>query len=77
MNVTEQLTEIFRDLFDDEDIVLSRGMTADDIEDWDSLTHIQLMSLCEKEFQIKFSTVEMMHLKNVGDLIDMIEKKIK
>jgi len=76
MNVTEQLTEIFRDLFDDEEIVLTREMTADDIEDWDSLTHIQLMSICEKEFHLKFSTVEMMHLKNVGDLIDMIEKKM-
>ena len=73
--IEEKLTEIFRDLFDDDEIVLTRETTADDIEDWDSLTHIQLISICEKEFGIKFSTAEVLHLANVGNLMDLISEK--
>ena len=74
--IYEKLTEIFRDLFEDDEIELSPETTSDDIEDWDSLTHIQLISICEEEFGIKFSTAEILHLANVGDLVKVIESKL-
>ena len=74
--IYEKLTEIFRDLFEDDEIELTPETTSDDIEDWDSLTHIQLISICEEEFGIKFSTAEILHLANVGDLVKVIESKL-
>ena len=75
--IYEKLTEIFRDLFEDDEIELTAETTSDDIEDWDSLTHIQLISICEEEFGIKFSTAEILHLANVGDLVKVIESKLE
>ncbi len=70
-----KLQDIFRDFFDDEDIVLTDETTADDIDGWDSLTHVQLIVAVEKAFSVKFSTVEVMKLKNVGEFAVLIEKK--
>jgi len=70
-----KLQDIFRDFFDDEDIVLTNETTADDIDGWDSLTHVQLIVAVEKAFSVKFSTVEVMKLKNVGEFAALIEKK--
>jgi len=70
-----KLQDIFRDFFDDEDIVLTDETTADDIDGWDSLTHVQLIVAVEKAFSVKFSTVEVMKLKNVGEFAALIEKK--
>jgi len=74
-NVYEQMTGIFRDLFDDDSITLTPETTADDIEDWDSLTHIRLILALETAFKVRFSTVELGGLKKVGDLADLIVKK--
>ncbi len=77
METTERLQEVFRDVFDDDDIVISNETTAEDIESWDSLTHVQLIVAVEKEFSVKFSTVEVMKLKNVGEFIELINKKVR
>lgn len=74
--VTEKLQEIFRDVFDDDSIVLFDEMTSNDVEDWDSLSHINLISDIEANFGITFTTVEIMGTKNVGEFIRVIESKL-
>ena len=76
MNTKEKLQEVFREVFDDDELEISESTTADDIEEWDSLTHIQLIVAVETAFSIKFSIVETMKLKNVGELIALIDKKM-
>lgn len=76
MDIKEKLQEVFQDVFDDDEIELTEEMTADDIEAWDSLTHVQLIVAVEKAFAVKFSTVEVMKLKNVGEFIALIAKKV-
>lgn len=75
-DIMNQTTDIFRDILDNEDITLSPGSTADDIEEWDSLTHIQLIVALEKHFKIKFTTQEITSYKNVGEMAASILKKI-
>lgn len=74
--VTEKLQEIFRDVFDDDSIVLFDEMTSNDVEDWDSLSHINLISDIEANFGITFTTDEIMGTKNVGEFIRIIESKL-
>lgn len=62
-----RLNEVFRDVFDDDSIVVKPATTADDIEDWDSLEHITLISAVEKEFGMKFKMGEISSMKNVGE----------
>ena len=72
--------EVFRQVFDDPGIVLREEMTADDIDGWDSLTHINLIIALEREFRIKFATAEISKLKedgqNVGSVLGYVEKKL-
>lgn len=70
------LNEVFWDVFDDEDIVVADETTADDIEDWDSLEHINLIVAIEERFGIKFSMKDVTSLKNVGEMVDVILQKI-
>ena len=63
-----RLNEVFRDVFDDDSIVVKPATTADDIEDWDSLEHITLISAVEKEFGMKFKMGEISSMKNVGEM---------
>ena len=72
--IFEKLTTVFQDVFDDESIIISETTTATDIEDWDSLTHIMLLSAVEDEFGIKFDMKAVQSLKNVGEMVDLIEK---
>jgi len=74
--IKRDLTEIFQDVFDDQSIVLTRETTADDIEDWDSLSQITLLVSIEKKFKINLSFNEVQDLKNVGDMLDLIKNKI-
>lgn len=76
MEVKENLQDIFRRIFDDDSILLFDEMTADDIEDWDSLMHIDLILEIEKVFSIKFTTEEVLKTSNVGEFIRLIENKI-
>jgi acyl carrier protein len=74
--IQKNLTSAFHDVFDDEDIVLSSDLTAQDVQEWDSLAHVRLMLTVEREFKVKFSAAETANLKNVGELIDLIESKL-
>ena len=68
----EKLNEVFRDVFDDEEIVVNDSTTSSDIEDWDSLEHINLVSAVEQAFGIKFSMGQVVTMKNVGEMVDII-----
>lgn len=76
MDIIEILNGIFRQVFDDDSLVVTRSTTANDIEEWDSLTHINLAVAVEMRFKIKFALGELQSLKNVGDMVDLISKKI-
>lgn len=69
------LNEVFRDVFDDDSISVSPQTTANDIEDWDSLEHINLVVAIEKRFAMKFTMGEVTTFKNVGEMVDVIEKR--
>jgi acyl carrier protein len=69
------LTAVFREVFDDDELVLKPELTADDVDGWDSLSHIRLILSVQKKFGVKFSPVEMNRLKNVGDLIALTRQK--
>ena len=71
-----RIQDIFRDVFDDETLALSRQTGADDIEDWDSLAHVSLVVAMEKEFGIKFSLDDLQKIMNVGSMVDVIESKL-
>ena len=73
--VYTKLTAVFRDVFDEDELQLTPETTADDVEGWDSLTHIRLVLAVSKAFGVKFSASEIGNLKNVGEFADMIEKK--
>ena len=70
--VFEKLNEVFRDVFDDEDISVAESTNSENIEDWDSLSHINLVVAVEKEFGVKFSMGETQKMKNVGEMVDII-----
>lgn len=74
--VYEALNEVFQDVFDDEDIRVNDATTAADIEDWDSLEHINLIVAVEKKFNIKFNMGEVNKFKNVGEMVDIIMTRI-
>lgn len=74
--IFEKLTEIFRDVFDDEALTISESTTAADVEDWDSLTHITLLATVEDEFGVKFSMKAVQGLKNVGELADLVAEAV-
>jgi acyl carrier protein len=69
------LTDVFREVFDKPDLVLTEAMTAADVENWDSLNHIDLIVAVERKFKIKFTTREVTGLKTVGDLAELTAKK--
>lgn len=71
-----RLTAVFRDLFNDDTIVLSEQTTAADIPGWDSFNHINLVMMVENEFGIRLKTSEITHLKNVGELMNLIATKV-
>ncbi|MBR5359702.1 MAG: acyl carrier protein [Lachnospiraceae bacterium] len=74
--IYEKLNTIFRDIFDDEDIVVTETTNSDDIEDWDSLEHINLISAVEKEFGVKFNIAQVTGMQNVGEMVDIIIDKL-
>ncbi|HMU08692.1 MAG TPA: acyl carrier protein [Ferruginibacter sp.] len=75
-NITERLTPIFRKTFNDDNIVVNEGLTADDVANWDSLTHMLLIGEVENSFAVKFKLKELGRLDNVGSLVALIESKL-
>ena len=75
--VFSALDEVFQDEFDDDMIHVTDATTANDIEDWDSLEHINLVVAVEKRFKIKFTMGEVAGMKNVGEMVDIILKRMK
>ena len=73
--ILAQVQEIFRDLLDKEEVVVVDETNAEDIEEWDSLFHIQLIDAIQKKFNIKFTAKEMLSWDNVGELIECINGK--
>lgn len=74
--ILKTLNDVFIDVLDNDDIVLTYETTANDVEDWDSLNHIQLVVAVEKLFKIRFSSQEIQNWGNVGDLINSISDKL-
>ena len=76
MDIIEQLNEIFADELDLTEISITRNTRANDVDEWDSLTHIMLIVAIEKHFKIRFTSREIQSWKDVGEMIDCIENKI-
>lgn len=70
--IYQRLTPIFQDVFEDDSIVLTPGLTAEDVPDWDSLSHIRLVLAVQKAFHTSFSAAQIADLKTVGDLVELI-----
>lgn len=73
--IYERINAVFRDFFDDDDIEVDASTTADDIDDWDSLNHITLMSAIEEEFGVHFTMGEVSGMKNVGEMAQIISDR--
>lgn len=76
-DIFSKLTEIFRDVFDDDELSIQDSTVAEDVEDWDSLTHISLIAAIEEEFDLRFDMKQVISFKNVGELVDAIENATK
>jgi acyl carrier protein len=74
-DIKTRLTSIFRSVFDDDSITLFDEMTAADVEDWDSLSHITLVVACEKEFGLRLTPAEVGHLENVGEMLKLLAER--
>ncbi|MHB8122738.1 MAG: acyl carrier protein [Desulfuromonadaceae bacterium] len=77
MDIITELNSVFRQVFDDSSLTVTRATTANDIDEWDSLTHMNLVVAVELKFGVKFALGELQLLKNVGDMADMVGKKMK
>ena len=75
-DILNSVNEVFKDVLDDRNLIINEEDTSNDVDGWDSLTHIMLIVETEKKFNIKFLSTEMISWKNVGDMIDSIRKKL-
>lgn len=76
-SIIKQVNDIFIDVLDNEDIKLTPETTASDVEDWDSLNHIQLVVAIEKHFKMRFTTAQINGWKNVGEMCKDIENRLR
>lgn len=75
-SVIVRLTAVFQEVFDDETLQIFPEMTAEDVEEWDSLNHIRLVVSAEQAFGVQFNSGEISDLENVGEFIDLIESRL-
>ncbi|MBY0518516.1 MAG: acyl carrier protein [Bacteriovoracaceae bacterium] len=75
MDILNTLTTIAREAFENDDIEFSLETTADDVDEWNSMTHLQLISMIEKHYKVRFALGELQELKNVGEMVELIKKK--
>lgn len=73
--IVKRLTDVFRDIFDDNSIIITEKTTANDIDDWDSIEHINLIGAVEEEFGMRFKMREVSGMKNVGEMINIIAER--
>ena len=74
--IQEKLQSVFRDVFEDDDLSIDRDSSAETVDGWDSLMHVSLMINVERVFGVKFSTTQVASLKDVGELVDLIESRL-
>jgi acyl carrier protein len=72
----DRVADVVRDVFEDDELVVSRDTTAKDVEGWDSLAHVTLIVNVEKTFGVKFKSSEVAAVKNVGELADLVSAKL-
>lgn len=72
--ILHKVEEVFRDVLDNEEITLAETTTANDIEEWDSLTHVELVRAVEKAFGIRFTSAEILSWKNVGEMVESVAR---
>ena len=75
-DILKRVEQIFREELGQDDIVLNNETTAEDVDGWDSLSHVQLVAVMEDAFGIEFSSREILSWDNIGDLVDCISKKL-
>jgi acyl carrier protein len=75
-SLLEELQPIFRDVLDQPNLIITRESNASTVEDWDSLSHVNLVTAIEKRYKIRFALGELQDLKNVGDMIDLMKTKV-
>ena len=76
MDVLTELSGVFRQVFEDDTLIVTRATTANDIDVWDSIAHMILITVVEQKFGIRFALGELPTLQNVGDMVDIIEKRL-
>jgi acyl carrier protein len=76
IKVSSKLTDIFRAVLKNDSLILSNDLTANDVENWNSLTHMLLITEIENKFSIKFKLKELNKMRNVGDMIELIQSKL-
>jgi acyl carrier protein len=75
-DLMSELTQVFQDVFEDDDLVISRATTAADVAGWDSLQHVTLILQVERRFGFRLSSAEVADLKSVGDLLDIVQRRL-
>ena len=75
-DILDELQPIFQDIFEDDELLITAESNADTVEGWDSLAHIILIIAIEQEFEIKFALGELEAMKNVGDMVELMQKKL-
>ncbi|HNY19471.1 MAG TPA: acyl carrier protein [Flexilinea sp.] len=75
MTDLEKIQSIMRDIFDDETLEIDESTSAEDIAEWDSFSNIQLIAAAEQHFAVKFTTQEAIHIRTVGDILNLIKQK--
>lgn len=75
--IYQRMTPIFREVFDDDDLEIEPDMSASDIDEWDSLSHIRLIVSNEIEFGVKFTTSEITKLENIGEFVSLLKIKLR